>query len=192
MSGELSTPRWAALGTLPAVSAVLVGLNALYMILVVVGNITDFDVNQQFVHHVLAMDTINLGQAPGTGLDPRVTWRALGATTLQDAVYIGIIIWELGSRSRARKRAGDVVRRPRALPRICTSLFDHRTVDGCAAVLRRLHRHWRRVVSDVAVNGMERARHRVPQRRARTATLVLIRLPSSSATVAVAHRDHSV
>ena len=92
-----ATPQWTALGTLPAVSGVLVGLNALYMILVVVGNITDFDVNQQFVHHVLAMDTVNLGQAPGTSLDPHVTWRALSAATLQNAVYIGIIVWELAA-----------------------------------------------------------------------------------------------
>ncbi|WP_457144661.1 DUF2165 domain-containing protein [Mycobacterium sp. URHB0021] len=92
-----AAPRWTALGTLPAVSGVLVGLNALYLILVVVGNITDFGVNQQFVHHVLAMDTINLGQAPGTRLDPHVTWRALNATALQDAVYIGIVIWELAA-----------------------------------------------------------------------------------------------
>jgi hypothetical protein len=37
-------------------------LNALYMTLVAVGNITDFDANQQFVHHVLTMDTTNFGQ----------------------------------------------------------------------------------------------------------------------------------
>jgi hypothetical protein len=61
-----SMPRWTAIGTLPVVSGVLVGLNALYMILGAFGNITDFDVNQRFMQHVLAMDTTNLGQPPGT------------------------------------------------------------------------------------------------------------------------------
>ncbi len=37
------------------------------MIIVAFGNITDFDTNQQFVKHVLAVDTTNLGQPPGTG-----------------------------------------------------------------------------------------------------------------------------
>jgi hypothetical protein len=78
-----ATPRGTAFGTLPAVGGVLVGLNARHL-----------TVSQQFVQHVLVMDTINLGQAPGTRLDPHARWRALNATALQDAVYIGIIIWE--------------------------------------------------------------------------------------------------
>jgi predicted small integral membrane protein len=92
-----SMPRWTAIGTLPVVSGVLVGLNALYMILVAFGNITDFDVNQRFVQHVLEMDTTNLGQPPGTGLDSNVMWRAFDPTTLQNVVYVGIIIWELAA-----------------------------------------------------------------------------------------------
>jgi predicted small integral membrane protein len=90
-----SAPRWTAIGTLPVVSGVLVGLNALYVILVAFGNITDFDVNQQFVKHVLAMDTTNLGRPPGTGLDSNVMWRAINSATLQNALYVGIIVWEL-------------------------------------------------------------------------------------------------
>jgi predicted small integral membrane protein len=51
-----SMPRWSAIGTL-----------ALYMILVAFGTIADFDTYQQFVKHLLAVDTTNLGQPPGTG-----------------------------------------------------------------------------------------------------------------------------
>jgi predicted small integral membrane protein len=90
-------PRWTAVGALPVVNGVLVGLNALYVILVAFGNITDFNVNQRFVHHVLAMDTTTVGQMPGTGLDSNVIWRALSAVPLQNAVYIGIIVWELAA-----------------------------------------------------------------------------------------------
>ena len=91
------SPRWTALGTLGAASGILVGLNALYMALVVIGNISDFDVNRQFVHHVLAMDTTNFSQPQGTGLDPAIMWRALTSTSLQTTVYVGVIIWELAT-----------------------------------------------------------------------------------------------
>jgi predicted small integral membrane protein len=89
--------RWAVLETTLAVGGVLVGLNALYMTLVAVGNITDFDVNRQFVHHVLSMDTTNFGQPQGTALDSAIMWRALNALPLQTAVYVGIIAWELAA-----------------------------------------------------------------------------------------------
>jgi predicted small integral membrane protein len=92
---EATARRWTALGTLPVVNGVLVGLNALYITLVVIGNISDFNVNQNFVHHVLAMDTTNFGQPQGEGLDPHVMWRALTAIPLQTTVYVGIIVWEL-------------------------------------------------------------------------------------------------
>jgi predicted small integral membrane protein len=70
-------------------------LNASYVILVAFGNITDFSTNQAFVHHVLAMDTTNFGAAPGTGLDPKVMWRAVTVVPLQNASYVCIIIWEV-------------------------------------------------------------------------------------------------
>jgi predicted small integral membrane protein len=59
---------------------------ALYMTLVAVGNITDFGTNQQFVRHVLAMDT--------TFRDEDLMWRAITTTWLQDAAYVAIIVWE--------------------------------------------------------------------------------------------------
>jgi predicted small integral membrane protein len=59
---------------------------ALYMALVAFGNITDFGTNQQFVQHVLAMDT--------TFKDDDLMWRAITSKGLQDAAYVAIIVWE--------------------------------------------------------------------------------------------------
>ncbi|MET9829660.1 DUF2165 domain-containing protein [Streptomyces sp. NPDC006385] len=59
---------------------------ALYMALVAFGNITDFGTNQQFVRHVLAMDT--------TFKDDDLMWRAVTSKGLQDAAYVAIIAWE--------------------------------------------------------------------------------------------------
>ncbi|MFE9624504.1 DUF2165 domain-containing protein [Streptomyces sp. NPDC006527] len=59
---------------------------ALYTALVAFGNITDFGTNQQFVRHVLAMDT--------TFKDDDLMWRAVTSKGLQDAAYVAIIAWE--------------------------------------------------------------------------------------------------
>ncbi|MGX1270616.1 putative small integral membrane protein [Streptomyces phaeoluteigriseus] len=59
---------------------------ALYTALVAFSNITDFGTNQQFVRHVLAMDT--------TFEDDDLMWRAVTARRLQDAAYVLIIVWE--------------------------------------------------------------------------------------------------
>ncbi|AZM53944.1 hypothetical protein DMA15_16325 [Streptomyces sp. WAC 01529] len=67
-------------------TALLTGTVALYIALVAFGNITDFGTNQQFVRHVLAMDT--------TFKDDDLMWRAVESTVLQDAAYIAIIAWE--------------------------------------------------------------------------------------------------
>ena len=80
--------------TLPLVCATLVGINGLYMLLVAFGNITDYSTNRAFVQHVLAMDTTNFGAAAGTGLDPRIMWRAITSPALQTAAYLGVIAWE--------------------------------------------------------------------------------------------------
>jgi predicted small integral membrane protein len=86
--------RYRAVGTLPVVCEVLVALNGLYVLLVAFGNITDYSANAAFVQHVLAMDTTNFGAPPGTGLDPRVMWRAIIDPALQTAAYVGVILWE--------------------------------------------------------------------------------------------------
>jgi predicted small integral membrane protein len=90
-----SRPRWLAIGSLFTVGGVLVGLNALFILLVAFGNISDFETNQAFVQHVLSMDTANFGSPVGQGLDPEVMWHAVGPRPLQNAAYIGIIAWEL-------------------------------------------------------------------------------------------------
>ncbi|MCU1412159.1 MAG: hypothetical protein JWR04_2866 [Rhodoglobus sp.] len=85
---------WHVLGSLPATVAVLVACNALYIFLVALGNITDYDTNFAFVQHVLSMDTTNFGAASGTGLDPDVMWRAITDPTAWTVAYIGVIVWE--------------------------------------------------------------------------------------------------
>jgi predicted small integral membrane protein len=92
-SSELR-PWWHKLGSLPFAVAVLVACNALYIFLVALGNITDYDTNFAFVQHVLSMDTTNFGAAAGTDLDPDVMWRAITDPVAWNIAYIGIIIWE--------------------------------------------------------------------------------------------------
>ena len=92
---EQGRPRWMAMGTLFTVGGVLIGLNALHILLVAFGNITDFATNQAFVQHVLSMDTTNFGAPEGQGLDPAVMWHAVDSRPLRDAAYVGIIAWEL-------------------------------------------------------------------------------------------------
>ncbi|MFE9774034.1 DUF2165 domain-containing protein [Streptomyces sp. NPDC005931] len=77
-----TTPR----GALPLAVTLLTASVALYMALVAFGNITDFGTNQQFVRHVLAMDT--------TFKDDDLMWRAVTDERLQDAAYVAIIVWE--------------------------------------------------------------------------------------------------
>ncbi|MFJ1809979.1 MULTISPECIES: DUF2165 domain-containing protein [unclassified Streptomyces] len=71
---------------LPLTATLLTGTVALYMLLVAFGNITDFGTNQQFVRHVLAMDT--------TFKDDDLMWRAVTGKGFQDAAYVAIIVWE--------------------------------------------------------------------------------------------------
>lgn len=67
-------------------AGVLTATVALYMTLVALGNVMDFGTNQQFVRHVLAMDT--------TFRDEDLMGRAVTSTALQDAAYVAIIAWE--------------------------------------------------------------------------------------------------
>jgi predicted small integral membrane protein len=64
----------------------LLGGIALYCTLVVFNNLTDFGSNEQFVRHVLAMDTT----IPGNG----GMWRAISSPAVQLAFYVTIIAWE--------------------------------------------------------------------------------------------------
>ena len=62
---------------------------ALFYMLVVFDNLTDFDSNYQFVHHVLAMDTT----FPGN----HGMWRALPLPAEHLVFYWGIIVWEIAT-----------------------------------------------------------------------------------------------
>jgi predicted small integral membrane protein len=92
-------------------AGVLTGILALYIALVALGNITDFGTNQQFVRHVLAMDT--------TFGDRDLMWRAVTSTGLQDTAYVLVIAWETvaalvlarGTYLWARRKDDDVARR---------------------------------------------------------------------------------
>ncbi|MFC9588904.1 DUF2165 domain-containing protein [Streptomyces sp. NPDC056944] len=78
--------RLLRLGAPSVAATALTATVALYMTLVAFGNITDFGTNQQFVQHVLSMDT--------TFKDPDVMWRAVESPALQNAAYVAVIVWE--------------------------------------------------------------------------------------------------
>ncbi len=84
--------RQRALAEVPAVitrtaKTLLVAGIALFYTLVVFNNLTDFDSNYQFVHHVLSMDST----FPGN----HGMWRALPSPAMQLAFYVSIIAWEI-------------------------------------------------------------------------------------------------
>ncbi|MDU0291793.1 DUF2165 domain-containing protein [Saccharothrix longispora] len=74
------------MGSPRAAIAALTGVSALYMTLVVFGNVTDYETNHAFVRHVLAMDT--------TFGSPNTSWRAITSPALVTAAYVLIIAWE--------------------------------------------------------------------------------------------------
>jgi predicted small integral membrane protein len=69
-----------------ACKALLVGVVALLMTLIVLGNVMNYDANWLFVRHVLAMDSI----FPHS----RLAWRAITNPAIASAAYLSIIIWE--------------------------------------------------------------------------------------------------
>jgi predicted small integral membrane protein len=62
---------------------------ALYYLLVVFNNLTDFGSNYEFVRHVLSMDTTFAGN--------HGQWRALTSPAAHFAFYAGIIAWEIAT-----------------------------------------------------------------------------------------------
>ncbi len=178
-----TTPRagWEWLGTLPVAAAVLVGLNGLYMALVALGNITDFDTNQPVVQHVLAMDTTNFGAEPGTNLDPDVMWRAIESEWLQDAAYVAIIAWEtatalalLGSLAFWARGAREGYRRARALSTIGLLMLVLLFMGGY-----RDRGEWFQMWEIAGVDGLDPPSGRRP----RAAALIVGELPSRMATL---------
>ncbi len=94
LTSESLWKRLLSLGMLPVACTVVVGINALYILLVAIGNITDYGTNFDFVSHVLSMDTTNFGAPAGEGLDPDVMWHAIEAEWFHHVAYVGVIIWE--------------------------------------------------------------------------------------------------
>jgi predicted small integral membrane protein len=78
--------RLLSLGTLPVGATVMAVLLALHLVLVTLGNITDFGTNLAFVQHVLAMDT--------TFRDPDLMWRSITNPVAQHVAYLAVIVWE--------------------------------------------------------------------------------------------------
>jgi predicted small integral membrane protein len=66
--------------------ASLVASSALFLLVVVFNNLTDYGSNFEFVRHVLSMDTT----FPGN----RLKWRAISTPALHHAFYWTIIAWE--------------------------------------------------------------------------------------------------
>lgn len=100
---DATTPRseqhrptrwWQVVGSLPMAVTMIVAIEAVFILLVAVGNITDYATNFAFVQHVLSMDTTNFGGRPGTGLDPDIMWRAITDPVAWNVAYVGIIVWE--------------------------------------------------------------------------------------------------
>ena len=67
--------------------AALVASSALFLLIVVFNNLTDYGSNFEFVRHVLGMDTT----FPGN----KGMWRALTSPLIHHAFYASIILWEL-------------------------------------------------------------------------------------------------
>ncbi|GAA3847249.1 DUF2165 domain-containing protein [Saccharothrix violaceirubra] len=74
------------LGSRRTAVAVLTAVSAVYMVLVVLGNVTDYGTNRAFVEHVLAMDT--------TFRSPDLMWRAITSPAAVTVAYVAIIVWE--------------------------------------------------------------------------------------------------
>jgi predicted small integral membrane protein len=93
MTDQTKKQTW-GFGSLAMAAAVVVAINGLYMLLVAIGNIFDYETNFDFVNHVLRMDTTNFGQGEGVNLDPDVIGRAITNETVITIAYVGVIIWE--------------------------------------------------------------------------------------------------
>jgi hypothetical protein len=108
MNALSSTPKPAArsrfldLGTLPVVCTGLTGIVALYIFLVAFGNLTDPSANEEFIRHVLAMDT--------TFQDKDIMWRAL----VQMPWSVPVVLGPADVRRRGAPGGSRPARRPGA------------------------------------------------------------------------------
>jgi predicted small integral membrane protein len=75
--------------TLRAAKVLLVFAVAFSYSFVVFNNLTDYDSNYQFVHHVFTMDSTYPGN--------HGMWRAINSPKLHTAFYLSIIAWEIAT-----------------------------------------------------------------------------------------------
>jgi len=81
------TRWWQVVGSLPMAVTVIVAIEAVFILLVAFGNITDYGTNFAFVQHVLAMDSIFPNST--------IAWRAIANPALQHFGYAMIITAEV-------------------------------------------------------------------------------------------------
>jgi Predicted small integral membrane protein (DUF2165) len=134
------------------VNVIMVGCLALFALLVMFDNLIDYDTNYTFVRQVLTMDTTLPGNAL---LYRRITspafWRAgyaliIAGEGLTGAVFtVAAVV--LGRRLRSDAAAFNRAKR-----------FVYGRRAGFPRVVLRLHGRRRRMVSDVAIGGVERPR----------------------------------
>jgi predicted small integral membrane protein len=89
VSGTLFGGGWTRHMISRVSKTLLVAASAFYYTLVVFNNLTDYNSNYQFVHHVLLMDST----FPGN----HGMWRAIHPLWIQTAFYDLIILWEVVS-----------------------------------------------------------------------------------------------
>jgi predicted small integral membrane protein len=75
--------------TLRAAQLLLVAGVALVYTLIVLNNTTDYGSNDEFVRHVMMMDS--------TFPENHAMWRAVNSTFMHTAFYVGIIGWEMAT-----------------------------------------------------------------------------------------------
>ena len=138
--------------TLRAAKVLLVFGVAVFYSLVVLNNTTDYDSNYQFVRHVLMMDST----FPGN----RGMWRAINAPALHTAFYLSIIAWETLTMILCwwgGVRLAQALRGTAAEFHAGETSGDCRADAGSADVAGGVSERGRGVVSDVAVEKLERA-----------------------------------
>ena len=125
---------------------------ALFYILVVFNNLTDFGTNAQFVRHVLLMDTT----IPGNG----GMWRSISSPAVDRIFYMQHHC--LGNHHGRPALVGHCPPATRFAPARCSVQRGQIPANACAHALladvaRGVSRRRRRVVSHVAVTRLERA-----------------------------------
>ena len=130
---------------------------ALFASLVTSSNVTSYDTNFAFVRHVLSMDTIFPSSTIG--------YRAITSVALHHTAYAVIIAAEALTAFLCWIGAGLLARQIRADARIFNGAKDgryRRPYARVPALAGRFHDHRRKMVRNVAVEGLERRAERLP------------------------------